>query len=75
MFSLFVRREFVTTWRAEAPAFVVSFAIAEFFYKFHSFSLECLAFLATWFVLGGVVALVLGRGRIGPRHLASSAIK
>jgi hypothetical protein len=25
--------------------------IAEAFYKFHSFTLECIAFLATWFVL------------------------
>ncbi len=28
-----------------------AFLIAEFFYKFHSFALECLAFLATWYVL------------------------
>ena len=25
--------------------------IAELFYKFHSFTLECIAFLATWYVL------------------------
>jgi hypothetical protein len=24
--------------------------VAELFYKFHSFTLECLAFLATWYV-------------------------
>jgi hypothetical protein len=29
----------------------VAFVIAEQFYKFHSFTLETLAFLATWFVL------------------------
>jgi hypothetical protein len=29
----------------------VSFVIAEFFYKFHSFTLEAGAFLATWYVL------------------------
>jgi hypothetical protein len=35
----------------EAPAFVMSFLVAEVFYKFHSFTLECLAFLATWYSL------------------------
>jgi hypothetical protein len=31
-----------------------SIVIAELFYKFHSFALECLAFLATWYVLDAV---------------------
>ena len=35
----------------QLPAFVVSLVIAELFYKFGSFSLECLAFLATWFAI------------------------
>ncbi|NJM30764.1 MAG: hypothetical protein HC855_12305 [Rhizobiales bacterium] len=35
----------------EAVPGAVAFAIAEFFYKFHSFALECLAFLATWYIL------------------------
>ena len=35
----------------EMPSGVVAFGIAELFYKLHSFSLECLAFLATWYVL------------------------
>ncbi len=52
------------------PAFLAAFLIAEGFYKFHSFTLECLAFLATWFVLDaaatGVRALLVGgRGRGG----------
>jgi hypothetical protein len=29
----------------------VAFVIAEQFYKFHSFTLETIAFLATWWVL------------------------
>lgn len=41
-------RQLVTT---QGPAFLAAFLIAEFFYKFHSFTLECLAFLATWFVI------------------------
>lgn len=32
----------------QLPAFVISFVIAEMFYKFHSFTLECGAFLLTW---------------------------
>ena len=34
----------------EAPSGLVAFLVAEFFYKFHSFALECLAFLATWYM-------------------------
>jgi hypothetical protein len=33
---------------------------AEFLYKFHSFTLECLAFLATWFVFDWVLARLKG---------------
>jgi hypothetical protein len=39
----------------QAPALAVSFGIAEAFYKFHSFTLECLAFLATWLVADAVI--------------------
>lgn len=35
--------------------FAASLAIAEVFYKFHSFTLECVAFLATWYVLDLIV--------------------
>ena len=35
----------------QVPAFGVSFAIAGSFYTFHSFYLECVAFLATWLVI------------------------
>ena len=41
-----------TLARRELVPGVAAFLIAEFFYKFHSFALECLAFLATWVVLG-----------------------
>jgi hypothetical protein len=39
----------------EVPSFVVSLLIAEFFYKFKSFALECLAFLITWFVIDACI--------------------
>jgi hypothetical protein len=46
---------------------LASLAIAEMFYKFHSFTLECVAFLATWYVLDLIVnrahALVAARMR------------
>ena len=35
--------------------------IAEMFYKFHSFILECMAFLATWLVLDLLTELVVGK--------------
>jgi hypothetical protein len=35
----------------QVPALMISFVIAEMFYKFHSFTLECMSFLATWYVL------------------------
>lgn len=37
----------------QVPVFALALLIAELFYKFHSFTLECLAFLATWYVLDG----------------------
>ncbi len=39
----------------QAPALLASFMIAELFYKFHSFTLECLAFLVTWFVIDALL--------------------
>ena len=33
------------------PVLAISLIFAEIFYKFHSFTLECLAFLATWYVI------------------------
>ena len=47
----------------QVPAITASFLIAEVFYKFHSFTLECLAFLATWSVLDGLINLVRSRLR------------
>jgi hypothetical protein len=44
----------------QAPPFAVSLIVAEAFYKFHSFTLECLAFLATWYALDAVGQLVRG---------------
>ena len=43
----------------EGVAMLIAFLIAEFFYKFRSFTLECLAFLVTWYVLGAVAATLI----------------
>jgi hypothetical protein len=50
----------------ELPCLVASLALAELFYKFHSFTLECLAFLATWLVLSGAASALLGAHRARP---------
>ncbi len=47
--------------KRELVPFVVAFVIAELFYKFHSFSLECIAFLITWAALSCVQSLVMNR--------------
>jgi hypothetical protein len=39
----------------QLPTLVASLAIAEVFYKFHSFLLESIAFLVTWYAIGAVV--------------------
>ena len=42
----------------QAPAAFISLIIAEIFYKFHSFTLECVAFLATWYVIDLIIQLI-----------------
>jgi len=42
----------------QAPALGLAWIVAEFFFKFHSFTLECAAFLATWFVLDALIQKV-----------------
>jgi len=42
----------------QLPALGFSIFIAELFYKFHSFTLECLAFLATWYAIDVSISFV-----------------
>ncbi|HJR80861.1 MAG TPA: hypothetical protein VJ821_12360 [Anaerolineales bacterium] len=42
----------------QVPALAGSIVIAEIFYKFHSFTLECLAFLVTWFLIDAVLKFI-----------------
>lgn len=43
----------------QLPTSGSSLLLAELFYEFGSFTLEVLAFLATWFLLDGVIHLIL----------------
>jgi hypothetical protein len=49
---------------AQLPGLVLAFLVAELFYKFHSFALECAAFLLTWLVID---LLVAGVARLATR--------
>lgn len=45
----------------EAPALLLALAAAESFYKFHSFTLECVCFLGTWLAFSSLLALAFRR--------------
>jgi hypothetical protein len=57
MYALLRHREGPAVTVREASTFTASLVLAEAFYKFHSFSLECVAFLATWAALSGLIDL------------------
>jgi len=61
--SLTAREYFVR----QMPTLVASIVVAELFYKFHSFTLECGAFLATRFVLDAAVQGAAVAARSGQR--------
>ncbi len=45
----------------QVPVILVSMLIAELFYKFHSFTLETIAFLGTWYVLDALYRMASRR--------------
>ena len=58
--------DFVRALRAQ-PAygrrllgFIPALVVTEMFYKFHSFSLECMALLATWLILDVLIEWIMG---------------
>ena len=63
MYSLFQQLGVQLALRKEALPFGLAFFVAEMFYKFKSFTLECAAFLVTWFVLSYIQSLVFGKDR------------
>ena len=60
MYTLFRTTPLRTLLALQAPALLISFVIAELVYKFHSFKLETLAFLATWFVIDALATTIRG---------------
>lgn len=58
MYSLLRHVGFRQSLTTEAPALLTSLLVAELFYKFHSFVLECAAFLLTWLCVSFVFASV-----------------
>ncbi|MDQ5769026.1 hypothetical protein [Thiothrix subterranea] len=55
MYTLINSMTFGRFLTEQASVIAVAFVIAEMFYKFHSFTLECAAFLVTWFLLDSAV--------------------
>jgi len=68
--------EFIRTLRSRGdlalrlPGMLLAFLVAEVFYRFHSFALECAAFLLTWLVLDWtaerIADLLRGHAAAGP---------
>ncbi len=68
MYALISRLPARQLWLRHAPTLVGALAIAETFYKWHSFLLEAGGFLATWYALDALVSLVQRRwGQGGER--------
>lgn len=68
MYSLIKKLEWPDLLTRQVPSLLSALVLAELFYKFHSFVLECVAFLATWFVIEAAISLLLpGRARTADR--------
>ena len=64
MFTLISRVPIRDLVYRQAPTLIGSLAIAELFYRWHSFALEVCGFLLTWFVLdavAGAFARIVGK--------------
>jgi hypothetical protein len=58
-------------FKRQLPPLLLAFVIAELFYKFHSFALECGAFLITWYAIDAVAHWGL-RKRRSPKDEAKA---
>jgi hypothetical protein len=61
MYALLAQVRSRTVAATEVVCFGIALVIAEIFFKFHSFTLECVAFLTLWFSLGALASAVTGR--------------
>ena len=59
MFSLIRDLGFRVAAKQEAVPFLIAFMLAELFFKFKSFALECLAFLAVWALLSFLQSVII----------------
>ena len=66
MYSLITRLPARELLLRHAPTLVGALAIAEMFYKWHSFLLEAGGFLVTWYVLDAAVSFVERRVKGDP---------
>jgi hypothetical protein len=57
------------SFRSQVPSLAATIVVAESFYKFHSFTLEFLAALATWLVIDFVLLTLLAGITAGARAL------
>jgi hypothetical protein len=51
MYELLYGRSLKSISTDALPPLAVALLLAELFYKWHSFTLECIGFLATWFAV------------------------
>jgi hypothetical protein len=65
MYSLLSRVPLSFIVSRELPSAGVSLVIAEIFYKFHSFTLECAAFLATWYGVSWLLERIMPESHKG----------
>jgi len=68
MYSLFKTLGLRAALTREIIPLAVSFLVAEMFYKFHSFTLECIAFLLTWAALSCAQDLLFHRAAGRPAY-------
>ena len=61
MYTLIKSSTFPQIITKRLPGLVISLIIAEIFYKFHSFTLECVAFLGTWFLVDLIIEVIANK--------------
>lgn len=58
MYQLLTRTSSGELFKIQLPVLIAALVVAEVFYKFGSFTLECVAFLATWFIFDAIAAAI-----------------
>jgi hypothetical protein len=68
MYSLFKSMSIQQWIKEQLPTLGLSILVAELFFKFHSFTLECVGFLCTWFVFDWVIGFLKRLTRKSIKH-------